>query len=279
MGALIAAMVSVQLGAALAKSLFPIVGASGATSLRLVFAALVLMIIWRPWRMRCSFVELRIIVLYGLAMGCMNYFFYRALQLIPLGLAVALEFAGPLAVALFSSRRGIDFLWVALAVLGLLVLLPLGVDSVAMSPTGVGFGVAAGLCWALYIVFGQKAAGACGGQVVALGVFVATVLIAPIGIYQVGARLWSPALWPVALGVALLSSVVPYSLEIFALARLPSRTFGVLMSLEPAMGALVGLAFLGERLSGIQTLAIVGIMLASGGSAYTSRAVLRPLLD
>jgi len=104
-------------------------------------------------------------------------------------------------------------------------------------------------------------------------------LIAPIGIYQVGARLWSPALWPVALGVALLSSVVPYSLEIFALARLPSRTFGVLMSLEPAMGALVGLAFLGERLSGIQTLAIVGIMLASGGSAYTSRAVLRPLLD
>ncbi len=272
-------MASIQLGAALAKGLFPIVGASGATSLRLVFATVVLMLIWRPWRMRCSFTELRIIVLYGLAMGCMNYFFYRALELIPLGLAVALEFTGPLAVALFSSRRGVDFLWVALAVLGLLVLLPMGIDSVAMSPTGVGFGLAAGLCWALYIVFGQKTASAYGGQIVALGVFVATLVIAPIGIYQVGAKLWSPSLWPAALGVALLSSAIPYSLEIFALARIPSRTFGVLMSLEPVIGALVGLAFLGERLSGIQSLAIMGIMLASGGSAYTSRVVLHPPLD
>lgn len=269
---LIAAMIFIQIGAALAKGLFPTVGAVGAVTLRLVLAAIMLVAAWRPWRMRPTRGEVRTIVMYGLAMGWMNFFFYSALRTIPLGLAVALEFAGPLALAMLSSRRAIDFLWIALAVTGLFALLSHGIRSAPLAPRGVGFALAAGFCWALYILFGQKAAVAQGGQIAALGVLVAAIVIAPIGIVQVGIRLWSPAIWPAALGVALLSSALPYSMEILALARLPARTFGVLMSLEPALAAVSGWCFLGERLTWLQWVAIACIMLASSGSAFTSQS-------
>jgi inner membrane transporter RhtA len=269
---LIVAMLCFQIGAALAKGLFPLVGASGAVALRLGIAALLLAAVWRPWRVRLGFKDTRLIVLYGLSMGCMNFFFYLSLRHIPLGIAVALEFTGPLGLAMLASRRPVDFLWIALAVLGLLALLPLGAGAAALQPMGVICALAAGVCWALYIVFGRRAGAAHGGQTTALGTVVGAILIVPIGIGQNGMSLFSPAILPIAAGVALLSSAVPYSLEMFALPRIPTKSFGVLMSLEPAMAALSGMVFLGETLSGIQWAAVVCIMVASGGSAATSRS-------
>ncbi len=268
---LIVAMFCFQIGAALAKQLFPIVGASGTTALRLGLASLMLLAVWRPWRVRLSAREARTIVMYGLAMGWMNLFFYLSLSRIPLGIAVALEFTGPLAVAIAASRRAIDFAWIALAVAGLIVLLPWGLESKPLDPAGIAFGLAAGVCWALYIVFGQKAGNAHGGQTTALGTLAAAVVIMPIGIAQAGTALLSPALLPTACAMALLSSALPYSLEMYALTRLPTRTFGVLMSGDPALGALSGLIFLRETLSLIQWMAIASIMVASGGIAITSR--------
>jgi inner membrane transporter RhtA len=281
---LIVAMFSFQIGAALAKQLFPIVGASGATALRLGLASPMLLAVWRPWRIRPSIREARTILIYGLAMGCMNLFFYSSLNRIPLGIAVALEFTGPLAVAISTSRRAIDFAWIVLAAAGLIALLPLGLERGALAskpldPAGIGFALAAGVCWALYIVFGQKAGNAHGGQTAALGTLAAAILVVPIGVAQAGTALLSPALLPVACAMALLSSALPYSLEMYAMTRLPTRTFGVLMSGDPALAALSGLAFLGETLSVIQWAAIASIMLASAGSAATGGPAPEPSTD
>jgi inner membrane transporter RhtA len=268
---LIAAMFCFQLGAVLAKGLFPVVGAAGTTALRMALAAPILLAVWRPWRMRLKLHEMRVIVMYGLSMGCMNFFFYLSLRSIPLGIAVALEFAGPLALAMAASRRAIDFLWILMAALGLLALLPLGFGSQPLNTAGVGYGMVAGLFWALYIHFGRQAGAAHGGQTTALGMVIGAILIVPIGVAEAGAHLLSTAILPAALGVALLSSALPYSLEMLAMPLLPTRTVGVLMSLDPALGALSGLCFLGERLSWIQWAAIASIMAASAGSAATSR--------
>jgi inner membrane transporter RhtA len=271
---LIVAMLCFQVGAALAKGLFPLVGASGAVALRLGIAALLLAAVWRPWRVRFAFKNLRIIALYGVAMGCMNLFFYLSLRYIPLGIAVALEFTGPLGLALLASRRPIDFLWIALAALGLLALLPTG-SATALAPIGVVCALGAGVCWALYIVFGRRAGAAHGGQTTALGTVVGAILIVPIGISQNGASLFSPAILPLACGIALLSSAIPYSLEMFAMPRIPTKTFGILMSLDPALAALSGMLFLGETLSLTQWAAVLGVMVASGGSAATSSSTRR----
>ena len=275
---LVVAIVCFQAGAALAKGLFPAVGASGATALRLALAAIMLLAVWRPWRMRLSPREARVIVIYGLALGWMNFFFYLSLRSIPLGIAVALEFTGPLGLAMASSRRAIDFLWILMAALGLLALLPVGLGSKALDVQGVGCALAAGLCWALYIYFGRKAGAAHGGQTTALGMVIGAVVIVPFGAAHAGWQLFSPALLPTALAVAVLSSALPYSLEMLAMPRLPTRTVGVLMSLDPAFGALSGLCFLGEHLSWIQWAAIASIMAASAGSAATSRTATPQLL-
>jgi inner membrane transporter RhtA len=275
---LIVAMVCFQVGAAMAKGLFPAVGAAGAATLRLAWASIMLLAVWRPWRMRMSAREMRVIVLYGLAMGWMNFFFYLSLRSIPLGIAVALEFTGPLGLAMVASRRAIDFVWILMAALGLLALLPLGIESQPLDIVGVGCGLAAGLCWALYIFYGRKAGAAHGGQTTALGMVVGAIVIAPIGAAQSGVQLFSPAILPAALVVALVSSALPYSLEMLAMPRLPTRTVGVLMSLDPALGALSGLCFLGESLNWIQWSAIASIMAASAGSAATSRAAAPRLL-
>ena len=275
---LIAAMVCFQLGAALAKGLFPVVGASGTAALRLALSALVLLAVWRPWRLRMSAREMRVILAYGLALGWMNFFFYVSLRFIPLGVAVALEFAGPLALAMAASRRGIDFAWILMAGVGLLALLPIGLGAQQLDLLGVGCGLAAGACWALYIYFGRKAGAAHGGQTTALGMLIGAIVIVPIGAAEAGTRLVSPSILPAALAVALLSSAIPYSLEMLAMPRLPTRTVGVLMSLDPALGALSGLCFLGESLTWIQWAAIASIMAASAGSAATSRAAVPALL-
>lgn len=276
LAALLVAMVSVQTGAALVKSLFPRVGVAGATTLRLALASVMLLAVWRPWRRLPKARETRSLLIYGVAMGVMNLCFYSALARIPLGIAVALEFSGPLAVAMAASHRAVDFAWVALAALGLVALLPLGLAHEPLSPAGIAFALAAGGCWALYIVFGQKAGSLHGGMTAALGTVIGAVVIIPFGLAQAGAALLDPSLLPAACAVALLSSALPYSLEMFALTRLPTRTFGVLMSGEPALGALSGWCFLHERLSLVQWTAIASIMLATAGSAITSRRAASP---
>ena len=267
--ALMVAMACFQLGATLAKGLFPIVGPGGTAALRLAIAAIILLAVWRPWDIRFTQRQLGIVVVYGVAMGMMNFFFYLALSCIPLGITMALEFTGPLGVALFASRRAVDFLWILLAVLGLAALLPLGMGGAPLSGLGIAYALAAGACWALYIVFGRSAGSAHGGQITSLGTTIGAFVIVPIGFAQNGTQLFSPAILPIAVGVAVLSSALPYSLEMFALPRIPTRTFGVLMSLNPALGALAGLVLLHESLSLVQWAAIACIVAASAGSAAT----------
>lgn len=268
---LLVAMLSIQSGAALAKSLFPLVGAEGTTALRLGLAALILCVLMRPWQARLSLKSCRSLLAYGLALGSMNLLFYMSLKSIPLGVAVALEFTGPLALALFSSRRLLDFVWVALAVFGLWLLLPSQHGEARLAPLGISLALGAGACWALYIVFGQKAGAEHGTHTVALGTLIAALMVFPIGLWQTGSELFASELLPVAIGVAVLSSALPYSLEMIALTRLPARIFSILMSMEPAIAALSGLLFLGERLAWNQWLAIGAIILASAGAAATIR--------
>lgn len=199
-----------------------------------------------------------------------------SLRTIPLGIAVALEFTGPLALALFGSRRWLDFAWIALVLAGLALLLPLRGQAQALDPAGVMYALAAGVGWALYIVLGQKAGAAHGADTVTLGTSIAALLAMPIGIVHAGSALFAPALLPLALGVAVLSSALPYSLEMLALTRLPTRTFGTLLSLEPAIAAVAGVGFLGEQLSMLQWLAIAAIIVAAAGTALSVR---RPVAE
>ncbi|MBX9753502.1 MAG: threonine/homoserine exporter RhtA [Pseudomonadaceae bacterium] len=266
---LVIAMCSIQGGAALAKSLFPLVGAEGTTALRLSLAAIILCLVMRPWRKRLNTAAWRSLVAYGSALGAMNLMFYMSLKTVPLGIAVALEFTGPLVLALFSSRRAIDFIWIALAVFGLVLLLPSEQATAQLDPLGAGLALSAGVCWALYIIFGQKAGAEHGSHTVALGTLIAALIVFPIGAVQASSSLFHWALLPVALAVAILSSALPYSLEMFALTRLPARTFSTLMSLEPAVAALSGLLFLHEQLIATQWLAVGAIILAAAGTATT----------
>lgn len=268
--ALVAGMVSLQSGAAFAKSLFPAVGASGVSALRVGFSALILLALWRPWRRSLAARDAGWIVLYGAALGLMNLLFYQALLTIPLGPAVAIEFAGPLAVALSASRRLADLAWIGLAVMGLGLLLPLG-GAGALDPGGVAYALGAALAWALYILFGQRAGRLHGGQAVALGMTTAALVIAPFGLAEAGTALFAPATLASGLVVAVMSSALPYSLEMVALRRLDRQAFGVMMSLEPAIASLAALALLGERLSPVQWFAIACVIAASVGITARSR--------
>ncbi|EOV9006884.1 threonine/homoserine exporter RhtA [Cronobacter malonaticus] len=268
---LIVAMASIQSGASLAKSLFPLVGAPGVTALRLALGTLILVIVFKPWRLRFTRSQRMPLLVYGLALGAMNYLFYLSIRTVPLGIAVALEFTGPLAVALFGSRRPVDFLWVALAVLGLWFLLPLGQDVTHVDPLGAACALGAGVCWAIYIIAGQKAGAEHGPATVAIGSLIAAIVFVPIGAAAAGEALWHWSVLPVGLGIAILSTALPYSLEMMALTRLPTRTFGTLMSMEPALAAFTGMIFLGETLTLVQWLALLSIIIASVGSTLTLR--------
>jgi len=265
------AMMSIQSGASLAKSLFPLVGAPGVTALRIALGTLILVVVFKPWRLRFKKEQRLPLLFYGLALGGMNYMFYLSIQTIPLGIAVALEFTGPLAVALFSSRRPVDFIWVILAVLGLWFLLPLGQSVSQIDLTGAALALGAGACWAVYILTGQRAGEEHGPATVALGSLIAAVIFVPIGMAQATDSIWQWSILPVGLAVAILSTALPYSLEMIALTRLPTRIFGTLMSMEPALAAISGMMFLGETLTLVQTLALCSIIAASMGSTLTMR--------
>ncbi len=262
-------MIFTQTGASFAKMLFPLVGAQGATALRLGLAALVLIAVFRPWQHKLERRQWRAVLLYGGAMGAMNLFFYAALEHIPLGIAVALEFTGPLAVALFGARKPLDFFWIVLAVAGFALLLPWGQSSSAISPIGIVLALCAGACWAGYIIFGQRAGTGGGPHIAALGVAAAALLALPFGASAALPALIDPHILLLGLGVALLSSAIPYALDMVALPHIPARLFGILMSGQPAFAALSGLVILHEVLGLGQVAGTAAIMAASIGATIT----------
>lgn len=269
--AVIGSIISLTVGTSYGKQLFPLIGPGGTAAYRVVFAAMILLAIWRPWRSRLSRKDAIAIALYGGTLGLMNFVFYQAIDRLPLGIAIAIEFTGPLTVAVLSSRRLIDFLWIALAVLGLAFLLPFRVNAHSLNPVGIAFAFASALLWALYIIFGQRLAHLRGSQATSCGMLVAALTILPLALLESGPHLVQPALFLPGIALAIASSAVPYSLEMFALKKLPKNTFGILLSLEPAVGALSGLFVLHETLSLTQWFAIAFIMSASAGTTYGAK--------
>lgn len=256
-------MISLQVGAAFAKQLFALTGAFGVSAIRLTFAAVILLVVWRP-SLRMDGRTFLIVAGYGAVLAAMNTSIYQAFERIPLGVAVTIEFLGPLGVAVFGSRRKLDLVWASLAAVGVLMLSRVegGLD-----PVGVAFALLAGAFWAGYILIGAKLGDrTTGGGGLAVGMAVGAVLVMPLGVFDSGTGLLRPEILAVGLVVALMSSVIPYSMELEALRRIPPRVFGVLMSLEPAVAALAGLLVLREALGVGQWLAIACVVLASIGA-------------
>jgi inner membrane transporter RhtA len=269
-GVAVFTIVSFETGAAFAKELFPSLGAIGATGVRLLFGTAFLWAIWRPWRGALTRRQMLHVLAYGAALGGMSMFFYMALARLPLGLTLSLEMTGPLTLALLSSRRWLDVVWIAAAAAGLLLLLPLGQAVRTLDPTGVMLALLAGIFWALYIVAGQKAGASLPqGRTIALAMAVAACIVAPYGLWHTGAALLDRSNLVIAVLGGLFSSAIPYSLDLFAMSRLPARIFGLLMSLGPVVGALVGFVMLDERLTPLQWSAILCIVGASSGSSLS----------
>ena len=268
---LLLSMASYMAGAAVAKTLFAVINPVAVVALRIGFGTLILSVILRPWRIRVTRDSYRSLAIYGVSLGIMNLLYYQALSRIPLGIATAIEFTGPLAVSIASSRQPIDFCWAALTATGLILLAPSARLGTGLDPIGVLCALGAGGCWALYIVFGQKAGISHGPRTVALGSLISALLIVPVGVVSAGPALLSPSVLGPGLAVAILSTALPYPLEMAALTRLPARTFGVLLSIEPAMAALFGFVLLGQRISMQQAAAIAMIVLASIGAVATLR--------
>ena len=267
-------IVSVQVGAAFATTLFDELGPAGTVFVRIGFAAILLLAIWRP-RLRLPAGEARRdVALLGVALAAMNLSFYLALDRIPLGIAVTLEFVGPLAVAIAGSRRRLDVLWVALAAAGLVLLAP--VPGSDLDALGVGMALLAGSFWGAYILLTARVGRALpGGGGLAIAMGIAALATVPVGLADGGSALLEPELLAVGAAVALLSSAIPYSLEMEALRLLPERTFGVLMSLEPAVAATVGFVALDQGLAAREVIAIGLVLCASAGAlraAGTPRA-------
>jgi inner membrane transporter RhtA len=282
---LIFGMITVQLGAALAKNLFGALGPAGIVFLRISFAALALLAMWRPWRAlgrrgataaasgaarspgarRSAYLA---VVLFGLVLGLMNFTFYSAIARIPLGVAVTVEFVGPLGVAVAGSRRALDVLWVVLAAGGIVLLAPLGaLGATPLDTVGLLLALGAGFLWAMYILLTARVGRAfSGGASLSIAMAIGAVLLLPIGVAQAGGALLDPSLLLLGAGVALLSSVIPYSLELVALRRMSTSAFGVFMSLEPAIATLVGWLVLREALELRTILALILVTTAAIGA-------------
>ncbi|WP_313178201.1 EamA family transporter, partial [Massilia sp.] len=227
-------IISVNFGAAYAKGLFPLVGSAGVTAVRVGLAAILLLAFWRPWRAPLARRDIANVAIYGLMLGFMNLLIYAAFARIPIGIAIAIEVIGPLAVVVLSSRHLRDFAWVACAAGGLYLLAPTTANAAALDPVGVAAALGAAFCWAMYIVFGKRVSTLKGGYVVSWGMLVAAICTVPVGLSQAGPALFSPTVLLGGLVVAVLSSILPYSLEMMALSRLPRRVFGILVSAGPA---------------------------------------------
>jgi inner membrane transporter RhtA len=265
-------IVSVQCGAALATTLFDEVGSGGAVLLRSLFAALALLGLARsgPWRLGRE--ELLDVVRFGVVLAAMNVCFYAAIDRLPLGVAVTLEFVGPLGVAVLGSRRRLDLVWGVLAAAGV-VLLSEGAEGGSIDAAGVVLALAAGAFWGLYILLSARVGGHGPGLTgLAIAVAISAVLVLPYGVADGGGDLLEPAVLAVGVGVGLSSSAIPYVFELEALRRLPNAVFGVLMSLEPAVAATIGFLALGQGLTAIQVLAVAMVVAASTGALRSTAA-------
>jgi inner membrane transporter RhtA len=268
-------MLSISAGATLAKGVLPLLGGPLLTTLRLALASGLLLIYSRPWQYKLNGKAGKLIFLYGAALGIMNLCFYLSLKYLPLGIAMAFEFIGPMTLSLLATRQRQDFIWILSAIMGVALLMPISKASAHLNPLGIALALIAGICWALYSLAGRRLAVTTtekdlpGAVVVTMGMCAGTVVMAPIGLSFGNLTRMNSQLWMVVLGVALLSGAIPYTLEMAALKRLSTKTYGILISLEPAMGALSGYLFLSEHLSGLQVLAIALIVIASAGSTYT----------
>lgn len=269
------AIASVQVGATVARHLFPFLGPTGTVFLRVGFGALILLAIGRPGVPRLSAAQWRAVVPFGLIIAGMNLCFYQSIARIPLGIAVTIEFLGPLAVAIAGSRKALDFAWALMAAAGVATL---SVTGGSVTLVGVLFALGAAAGWASYILLSQRVGRLVAGpDGLALALTVAALALAPFGVAGAGSRLLDPHNLGLGLVVAILSSAVPFSLEFAALRRLSSQLFGILMSLEPAMGAAAGFLFLGQRLSVRELLAIALVTVASAGATLSARR--RPAPD
>jgi inner membrane transporter RhtA len=267
-GLVLVGIAVVQVGAAFATKLFDHLGPAGTVLLRVLFAAIVLCAIWRPRLRDHSKADLRLATLFGLVLAFMNLSFYEAIDRIHLGIAVTLEFIGPLGVALFGSRNRLDVLWALLAATGVVLL---GGVSGA-NATGVFFALIAAACWATYILVNVRVGRVFpGGDGLAIAMTIGVIPLIPFGIADAGSNLLEPRLLAVGLGVAVLSSVIPYSVEVEALRRLKPSVFGILMSLEPAMAALAGFIVIGQDLSALDVVAMALVISASIGATRHSR--------
>ncbi len=268
--AVLFAIISVQSGAAIAKTLFPAIGAAGTASLRIGISAIILLAVYRPNLLKITPNQWKIVIPYGLSLGAMNLIFYLAIERIPIGLAVTLEFIGPLVVAVIGSKRLIDYLWVLLATAGIVLIAPWSNNGIDL--LGVLFALLAGALWAAYIVLGTKVSKIMkGGDAVATGMLFASILIVPFGILENGLTNLTPTFLYLGIALALLSSAIPFTLEMKALAQLPARTFSILMSLEPAAASIFAFIFLQEYLTFNEILAVVFVVIASVGSTITSK--------
>lgn len=258
----------------MATHLFSAIGPGGAAFLRLLYAVPVLLLLWRPDLRQYSRTDYYLAAAFGVNIAVMNFVFYSSLARVPLGIAVTLEFVGPLGVAVAGSRRALDGVWVVLAAGGVILLAPWG--GLSLDTLGAVLALLAGLFWALYIMLSARVGRVFpGGQGLAIAMIVGALALAPVGIVTAGPALLQPQWLILGLLVAVLSSIVPYSLELEALRTVPTRTFGILMSCEPAVAALVGFALLGQVLSARAMAAIALVMVAAVGSSQTSQETVR----
>jgi len=268
--AVLLSIISVQGGAAIAKGIFPVLGAAATSSLRIVLSALILVVYNRPDLRNLTAAQWKLVSIYGITLGMMNLVFYLAIERIPLGLGVTLEFIGPLVLALTGSRKVLDFLWVVLAATGIALIAPW--NSKGLDLPGIFLALLAGVFWATYIVIGGRISKIMdSGKAVTIGMLFASIVIIPFALAGGILDNIKPGIFVAGLALALLSSAIPFTLEMKALRKIPAKTFSILMSLEPAAGALSGMIFLGEYLSILEWTAVVLVIVASAGATLTRK--------
>lgn len=268
--AVLLAITSFQGGAAIAKGIFPVLGAAATSSLRIVFSAIILVVVNRPNLRRVTTAQWKAVVLYGLTLGTMNTVFYMAIARIPLGLGVAIEFMGPLALALTGSKRTIDFVWVLLAATGIALIAPWSNNRLDL--IGILLALLAGALWAAYILLGGHISKIMdGGKAVTIGMIFASLMVLPIAIGDGLLIHFRPVMILPGIALALLSSAIPFTLEMHAMRKIPAKTFSILMSLEPAVAAFSGLLFLHEYLSFYEWLAVALVIIASAGATLAAK--------
>lgn len=270
------AMLCVQSSGSLAKILFQQFPVLTVSAMRMLLGALILAIIFQIWKINFKSVRWSSILSYGIALAGMNGLFYLSIERLPLGIAVSFEFIGPLSVALYYARQKYDLLWVCMAILGLILLFPFDQATQSLDLTGIAFAIGAGACWAVYIIAGQRPSGISGNHTVCLGMFVGMLCLMPVALFSgMISNVFQPPNLFYFVGLAILASALPFTLEMIALRNLTALSFGTLMSLEPAIAALSGFVFLNEQLLWTQWLALGTIITASIGCTYTTQQARR----